>query len=249
MSEVKIVDIKGLLDTYEFPYTLPGSGKELLIRPITTGQMKKVLAYEDETSFYVVEEALDRLITGCVVNDDFDMDDLYLQDRFSLMVEIRRVTKGDIYEFNYKCAECGFENITHINLSELNVKPCNPENNVIEINERLKFEVDYPTRRGQKDSIKRMKEKKLGKREMMVEVQSGTFANSIIKVHTDEGELDGVSFEDKLYILDNVSSDVFEKFTQWFVDYDFGVDFDKELQCVSCHHDDKIEIPLSNFFV
>lgn len=249
MSDVQIVDIKGLLDTYEFPYTLPGSGQELLIKPITTGQMKNILAYENENDPYIIEEALDKLISSCVVTADFDINQLYLQDRFSLMLEIRKVTKGDGYTFNWKCPKCAVENVENVSISRLNVKPFNREDNIITINERLKFEVDFPTRGDQKDAINRFKGGKVGYRQKQIEVQMGTFANSVKKVHTPEGEFDEVPFDDKVYILDNITSEVFEKFTNWFKDHEFGVDFEQNLRCVGCAHEEKMDIPLSDFFV
>ena len=249
MSEVQIVDIRGLLDSYEFPYTLPGSGQELLIKPITTGQMKKVLVYEDETDPFVIEEALDKLITDCVTTPDFNVETLYLQDRFSLLLEIRKVSKGDTYQFSWKCPKCKVDNMNGVVISGLDVKPFNREDNIIPINERLKFEVDFPTRADQKDAIHRVKGKPMGYREQQVEVQTGTFANSVKKVHTPEAVLDNIPFDDKVFILDNISSDVFETFTTWFKEHDFGVDFVSDVMCISCQHKEKMDIPLSDFFV
>ena len=249
MSEGKIVDIKGLLDTYEFPYTLPGSGEKLLIKPITTGQMKRIMVYEDETDPYAVEEALDKLITDCVVSDGFDISNIYLQDRFSLLLEIRKVTKGDNYEFNWTCPKCKTSNMNAILLSELPVKPFSREGNVLTINERLKFEVDFPTRGDQKLAVKKLAGRKMGYRERQVEVQTGTFANSIKKAHTPDGVMEDISYEDKIYILDNISSTVFEEFTKWFVEHDFGIEFEKEISCNGCENTEKVDIPLSDFFV
>ena len=249
MSEIKSVDIKGLLDTYEFPYTLPGSGNELLIKPITTGQMKKILAYEDESDPYIIEEALDKLISDCVLTEDFNIDDLYLQDRFCLLLEIRKVTKGDSYQFNWKCPSCKVENIETLKISELPVKSFNPQDNIIEINNRLKFEVGFPTRGDQKNAIGRVLGRKLSYRERQVEIQTGTFANCVGKVHTPDGVFEDIPFDDKVYILDNAPNESFERFTQWFVDNDFGVDFKREVGCRECGHREKIEIPLSDFFV
>jgi len=249
MSDIKSVDIRGLLDIYEFPYILPGSRKELLIRPITTGQMKKVLAYEDETDPYIIEEALDKLISDCVVTPEFDIGKTYLQDRFSLLLEIRRVTKGDNYNFTRKCHSCGLMNVESIKISELDVKPFIKVDNILVINERLKFEVDFPTRNDQKDSIRRNNDSSMSLRSRHAEVQTGTYANSIKKVHTPEGVFEDVSYEDKVYILENISSDVFERFTKWFTEHDFGVQFKQELVCVGCGKKEIIEIPLSDFFV
>lgn len=249
MSDIKSVDIKGLLDTYEFPYTLLGSGQELLIRPITTGKMKKILAYENETDPYIVEEALDKLITDCVVNKDFNISELYLQDRFALLLEIRKVTKGNSYQFGYKCSQCKLENIKVLDMSELNVKEYNLIDNVIEINDNLKFEVDYPTRGNQITAVSRTKGRKLSPTEKQIDVQLGTFAASIKKVYTPEGVAENVPVEDIIYVLDNITSSRFEVFANWYQVHDFGVEFKTECKCMGCGHDHKMEIPLSDFFV
>ncbi|KFZ26483.1 MAG: T4 bacteriophage base plate protein [Candidatus Izimaplasma bacterium HR2] len=249
MSEVKSVDIRGLIESYEFPYTLPGSGQELLIKPITTGQMKKILVYEDEKDPYVIEEALDKLISNCVLTEDFDIEKIYLQDRFSLLLEIRKITKGDNYNFSFKCSKCNVENIKNVILSELKIKPFSCDDNIITISENLKFEVDFPTRFDQKDSIKRFNNKSLNFIEKQVEVQTGTFANSIKKVHTPSGIFDNISFDDKFYILENILGDVFDEFTKWFKDHEFGVEFKINTECISCGHKKHMEIPLSDFFV
>ena len=249
MSENKSVDIKGLIDSYEFPCTLAGSGQKLMIKPITTGQMKKILIYEEENDPYIVEEVLDKLVTSCVVTEGFDINSVYLQDRFSLLLELRKVTKGDKYSFNWKCPKCGVENIKSLNISDLNVIPADLSGNIISVGERLKLEVSFPTRADQKDAIVRMKNKKLSNyQERQLEVQTGTFVNSIKKVHTPDDILDDISFEDKYYILENISSDVFERFTNWFKDHEFGIEFKNDVNCISCDHSEKMEIPLSDFF-
>lgn len=249
MSEDKSVDIRGLVDSYEFPCTLPGSGEELLIKPITTGQMKKVIVYEDETDPYLVEDVLDKLISDCVVNEGFDIGHLSLQDRFYLLLEIRKVTKGNKYSFNWKCPKCGVDGIKTLDLSELKVVPVNFSDNIIKVGEKLKLEVGFPTRADQKDAVVRMRKKNMKNyHERQLEVQTGTFVNSIIKVHTPDKILEDVSFGDKFYVLDNISSDSFEKFSDWYADHDFGVEFKNDVECVSCGYTKDMEIPLSDFF-
>ena len=249
MSETKSVDIKGLLDTYEFPYTLPGSGKELMIRPITTGKMKKILAYENETDPYIIEEALDTLITDCVVNHDFDINGLYLQDRFALMLEIRKVTKGNTYQFNYKCQKCSVDNIKIVNINELNVKEINLTDNVLEVNSNLKFEVDYPTRGDQVLAVRRTKGRKLSPTEKSIEVQMGTFASSVKRVHTPDGVVEDAPLDDKIFILDNITSGKFEEFGAWYEEHDFGIEFKVACSCHGCGDEQNLDIPLSDFFV
>lgn len=249
MSEGKSVDIRGLIDTYEFPCKLPGSGQELTIRPITTGQMKKILAYENETDPYIIEEALDKLITSCVVSDGFNVDNLYLQDRFFLLLEIRKVTKGNNYTFNFICPKCNVENIKSFSLLDLPNKENTVSNYIINIGTNLNLEVDFPTRGHQKMALAYTRKRKLKGVERDIEIVMSTFAACIRRVHTQDVVIEDVSFDDKMYILDNITSDKFDVFKDWFSDNNFGIDFEIEVGCTNCDFRDMMRIPLSDFFV
>jgi len=109
------------LNIYEFETTLPGSGETIRFQPLTTGQLKKLLVYENETDIMIQEDALDNLICSCVTSENFDIDNLYLQDRFFLLMEIRKKTKGEKYDFTYKCPKCESQILNSLNLDDLKV--------------------------------------------------------------------------------------------------------------------------------
>lgn len=249
MSEVKSVDIRGLIDSYEFPCKLPGTGQELLIKPITTGQMKKILVYEDENDPYVIEEALDKLVSDCVLTEDFNIDDLYLQDRFFLLLEIRKITKGSSYSFSFKCPECNVDNLKSFSLDDLVSKEKDVSDYIIKINDGLKLEIDFPTRKNQKDAIIDSNERGFKDKEREIEVITSTFAGCIKKAHIKNGIIDEISFSDRIYLLDNITSDKFDEFKSWFEENEFGVDFEILVSCAHCDFEDKQKIPLSDFFV
>lgn len=249
MSEVKSVDIRSLIDSYEFPCKLPGTDQELLIKPITTGQMKKILAYENETDYFIVEEALDKLVSDCVLTEGFNIDDLYLQDRFFLLLEIRKITKGSSYSFNFKCPKCEVDNLKSFSLDDLVIKDKVVSDYIIKINDGLKLEVDFPTRRNQKDAIIDANERGLKDKEREIEVITSTFAGCIKKAHTKNDVIDEISFSDKIYLLDNITSGKFDEFKSWFEENEFGVDFEILVGCAHCDFEDKQKIPLSDFFV
>ncbi|HRR48413.1 MAG TPA: hypothetical protein P5293_00335 [Bacteroidales bacterium] len=114
---------------YEFETVLPGSGKTVKFKPISTGQIKKLLMYENAEDQAVIETALDDVLAGCVLGEDFKIDDLYLQDRFYLLLEIRKATKGNTYQFQTVCPSCGSQSLQTVNLSEMPVK-------VLELNKK-----------------------------------------------------------------------------------------------------------------
>ena len=115
-------DLTKYLNVYDFETTLPGSGEVIKFRPMTTGQLKKMLVYENSTNPMVVEKALDELISSSIISEGFNIGNLYLQDRFFLLIEIRKKTKGELYKFNFTCPQCKSQSLQIINLDKLMVK-------------------------------------------------------------------------------------------------------------------------------
>jgi hypothetical protein len=114
-------NFKNYLNVYSFESVLPGSGEQLTYKPITTGQMKTMLLYEDNEDLGRIEEALDSLISSCVLTEGFDIMKLFLQDRFFLLTEIRKATKGNMYTFKMECADCKGQSMQTIDLTKLKI--------------------------------------------------------------------------------------------------------------------------------
>lgn len=115
-------DFRSLLNPYVFETKLPGTGEVIKIKPITTRQLKRALLYETVDDVGKIEEALDEIITECVVTPGFDIDKIYLQDRFFLLVELRKITKGNNYTFQVICQDCSGQFMQTVDLSTLPVK-------------------------------------------------------------------------------------------------------------------------------
>jgi hypothetical protein len=115
-------EFRDSLNSYVFDTKLPGTGESIKLKPITTRQLKRALLYEEVEDVGKVEEALDEIITECVVTPGFDVEKIYLQDRFFILLELRKVTKGNSYIFQAICNECSGQFMQTVNLSELPVK-------------------------------------------------------------------------------------------------------------------------------
>lgn len=114
------------VNMFEFETELPGSGDKITFKPVTTGQIKRLLLYETSSENDSIEEALDELITECVVDPkDFDVKKLYLQDRFYLLVDIRKATRGATYNFQTTCASCSSQTQQILDISKLVVTKLN----------------------------------------------------------------------------------------------------------------------------
>lgn len=245
-------ELVSLLNNYNNYFTIPSTEKQISLKPITTGQMKNLLIYEGKEDPYLIEQVLDDLISGCVIDEDFNIDDLTLQDRFMLLIEIRKISKGNVYETNIKCPKCGLIVPQFINLDEIEVIPFNKDiDKRIKINDNFIIHVDYITRKDQKEAIKLAKKKNLPDKRTQIEVMTICYALSMKKFETSKGFLENQSLDNKVDLLDNFDQNSYEKFLKWYSDNDYGIKFEYQLKCANedCDFNEKVRIPITDFFV
>jgi hypothetical protein len=132
-------NFRNYINSFVFETELPGSGISVSFRPVTTGQIKKLLLYETTDDAMAIETALDEMINECVIKPEkFNTRDLYIQDRFYLLVEIRKATRGATYQFQTVCTSCGSQSQQNINLSNLPVTKLTLQKRSIEIKPEVK---------------------------------------------------------------------------------------------------------------
>lgn len=241
-------DFKKYLNVYEFETVLPGSGQVVRFKPLTTAQLKKLLVYENEQDPATIEKALDDLISSTVISEDFNMNDLYMQDRFFMLIEIRRRTKGDTYQFSYKCPKCGAENIHTVNLANLKVKK-RPKTlkNVVKLDDNISVKLRYMKRGDSVEAYDFLGASKLSQTQKSAEVATLAEAMCIESIITPDGEDTEATLEDKKYLLDNIKADQYQEIKDWFAKNDFGIDFTFKITC-SCGESTRMDIPVDNFF-
>lgn len=142
-------NFRNYLNTFVFDTVLPGSGEEVSFKPITTGQIKKLLLYETSDDPMTIENALDDVITECIVKpDEFDIKKMYIQDRFYLLVELRKATRGSSYNFQSICSNCKSQTQHSVNLNDLKVKKLKKTSNVIKTIEEAENIVSKKQKKG-----------------------------------------------------------------------------------------------------
>jgi hypothetical protein len=246
MSENQLLQY---LNDYKQITKVRSTDEELMFRPITTGQMKNLLVYEDSKDIFIVETIMDDLISSCILSDGFNIDTLTLQDRFNILIDIRRKTKGSTYTFNIKCPECGTVSINNVNLEQLEDVPFNEDtNHLVEVTDNMTIHLDYITRGMQKEAIKIVKKMKgLSDKQKMIEIATHTYALSMKEFVTPDGTISDISTKQKVEFLNNFDQDMYTKITDWYKDNDFGVVFEYEMRCSNCDFEKTEGIPLSNF--
>lgn len=237
------------LNIYEFETELPGSGEIIKFKPLTTGQLKKLLIYENEENIIIQENAIDDLISSCVISENFNIDELYLQDRFFLLVEIRKKTKGEKYEFTYKCPECKSQSLNALNLDDVPVKNLKVESDSINLTDDIGITLRHIKRKDFKEVSKYIDIKNRTETQVNSELQTALFAAGIEAIATPDGIEDDIDLKNKMYLIDNVPTSAFEEIKKWYDENDFGLDIEIETVCRNCEHKEKTNIPMGNFFL
>jgi hypothetical protein len=237
------------LNVYNFTCELPGTGEEIEFKPITTGQLKRLLTYENETNPVRQEKAIDELIRMCIITEGYDPDTMFLEDRFFFLIQIRKKSKGEVLEFTNKCKECESQSLIKLSLDDLPTIARNPEENPeVELSSGIKVKLKHVTRKEQKQ-IKQDVFKGLNNTQKSAEMQIYVTALGINSVTTPEyGEETELALEDKKYLVENIPTNEFEKLRNWYNDNFFGIDFKTEMKCFHCGYGEEIEIPMDSAF-
>ncbi len=242
------VDLSKYLNMYKFFTVLPGSGKKVNFKPITTFQMKELLAYSGEDP----EEALDNLVNSCVIDEGFEVRDLSLQDRFFMVVELRKRSKGSDYDISYVCGKCGGQVIAKVDLNELEVKKLGKLNDKVKLDDNISVKLKLMTRNTQLEAGRIVKEKEDPKavtdeQKYMEEVIMG-YILSIKEIILPDAVIENPSLDEKLILFQQGPEYFYDKIIKWYGDLNFGVDFTLANKCPHCADEIKMNIPLANFF-
>lgn len=240
-------DFKSYLNCYEFDITLPGSGESIKIKPITTGQLKKLLVHENDDNPLIVDKILDELMAESVITDGFNIDKLTLQDRFFLLVELRKISKGNIYKFSIICEKCGAQSLQAIELDKLKVKKLSDKTKYdVKLDDNITITMGYITRGEQKEAFKRIKPNDTTTMKM-ADMATLSYASAIKAVKLPDGG-NSMALDDSIYMVDHMTQNMYDKMTEWVRDNNYGIEFKKELACSHCGDKRLLEIPLENFF-
>lgn len=239
-------NFKNYINVYEFDCKLPGSGETIKYKPITTGQMKKLLIYENESSPIIQEKALDDLISSSIIDKDFNINDLYLEDRFFLLVEMRKNTKGKTFNFDFNCPECKTISPQKINLDTLKIIKKKNVKTLIELTDTISVKVKY-IKRGEQKELEKYLDLTISETQQMVEMQLLGYSAGITKIITPDGEEEANILEKK-WMLENTPPTIIDKLKEWYNENAFGIDFTYKVKCIKCGHSEIQDIPLSNFF-
>ena len=143
VPEIVKPDFRKYLNNYEFDVVLP-SGVKLKIKPINAGQLKKFMTSIKSETIKELSEAMYEMISSSIVNEDFDIDDVFLNDRPALILELRKISKGSQFQFEYKCPKCKSQSLITEDLNDVKLIPMPTKiNPLVVLDENLSVQMDF----------------------------------------------------------------------------------------------------------
>lgn len=245
----KKFDLKSIKSIYEFEAHLPGSGDYVRFKPFTTGQIKKILAFEGEENPVVISEMINTLLDEVILSEDIHVHDLFSRDREYLLLEIRNKTKGPKWRTEYKCQECKSQNILSVNLEEL------PTTRLVQdlvdfelkIMPTLTINMRFITVMDELEVLQKLDDG-LTDTQKAAELAISMVASSIDSIIVNGKLIDGMTFEDKKYFLEELPTTIYHSLTEWLETNTYGTDFKIKNPCHSCGNILELDATPENFF-
>jgi len=271
MSDVLTLFKESKKDVPDIRCELPGSGKEIFMRPFTTREQKALLKALEKEDRVLLNEAFDQILRNCVTTPNFRPEDLYTKDREILLVELSKNSVTDQYTHNWTCDKCETSNSVKFNVDDLKYKDFvegGIKEEIIELDGYdFTIKVSNPTREDEK-KIMSLGKKEGGKSGVsQSEVITATYA-SVIKEYKDidkrtikdeygdnkevEREVfKAIKFEDRMKIYDGLSMTDKKKIETYFESVkSYGYDLSLgEQTCTKCPHQKEVSATWLDFFL
>jgi len=262
MSEV-LNTFRGQKSEYsDFRFVLPGSGEELFLRPFTTKEQKTILKAMEREDLELLNQCFDQLIDSCVVKPEgFDSNTLLSKDREALLIELRKESVSNTFDFPWKCddEDCKKQNeLNKMNIDDLDFSKLE---NVIEqedlpLSDRSNTVLTLgPANRGdEKQILKYAKSNSNGLKKgeiSRVELMNATMASCIKKMVIGENVYDSkLKFVDKIGIIEDMSMKDKEKIKDYISNIEkYGYDLEVDAVCSECGKKQEVVIDWTSFFI
>jgi hypothetical protein len=248
-------DFKDYLNVFEFDCVLPGTGQKVKFKPLTIGNIKQIASYsEEEPTAGTLTNMFDEIFRTSVISEDFDPLEIYLQDRYFLILEIRKKTKGEVVEYNMTCPECKSQSKQKIDFEDIPVKPKRDDINYdVPITGELTIRLRHLLRHEEKeiydlwDTFKKNNQYE-NSTEADLDLAVLLEAQSIEDIITPDGVQDGITILDKKYLLENIPQPLYSKVADWYDKYNFGPEMTIKVQCPHCKFESQQDIANTDFF-
>jgi hypothetical protein len=229
--------------TPKYELTIPSTGETLKYRPFLVKEQKVLLiAFESQDPKQVLKTIID-CIGQC--SDSKDVKKLATFDVDYIFTKIRSKSVGEISKVGYKCQSCEADMEVNINLEELEVKGQLRDNKVVDITDTIKINMKYPSYLDLINDANIFSEETSSTEKIF-----STLMHSMDSIMTEEENINlkDESKEEIETFINSLTGEQFERISNFMDDLP-KITYKKEHTCLSCNHENEIELEgLQDFF-
>jgi len=245
---------------WDIPYEtvpLPSQGvlydPDLTLFNRETLQIKAMTAKEEDiltsNAFIKSGTVIENLISSCLVDKSFDVNDLITGDRNALLVSIRITGYGSDYKMNHTCGHCESKNEVVAQLSELSIKrlstqPVSPGQNLFEYKLPVTGKVvHYKLTTGKDEKEEELIKKRKQNLGLQPDGQVTSFLErSIVSI-------DGITDRNKItHFIRNMPALDSRKLRLHIKENEPGIDMSWSYHCSSCTGKNDLTLPMTTEF-
>jgi hypothetical protein len=255
---------------------LPYSGKEILMRPFNTKeQMSYVKALETD-DFKLVQASLDQILKNCVLNEDFNIDELVSKERDILLISLRIESVSEEYTLFWTCTNevekddkkptkegededniCGHENKETIDLDTLKLEePKGEFETTIKLTDKeCDVRIGVALRGKETEAVDYIekKTKELEKKDEQIDdydVYNAIYASIIRSATIGDKTFENMSFEDRLNLIEGLHLND-RKQIENFTNQTKGLEYNlkREVTCSKCKKKQTENLDWLSFFM
>ncbi len=196
------------IDTPTYQTKLPSTGQEIQFRPFLVKEQKIIMIAQESNDIKQTTDALIRLVTSCTFNK-IDIQNLPTFDVEYLFLKIRSKSAGESVSIQITCPDDEVTTVpVKLNLDDINLQVKDNHNNIIQINDKIKMILRYPTM----SDVTRVGD---------VESSDGIFKlmyRCISEIHFGDDVFSRIDISDKEIeeFIDQLTTEQFESITQFF---------------------------------
>jgi len=221
---------------YTFKFKLlSDEKKEITFRPLKVGEQKVLVVDSKNGTEAEKILALIKQLNNCIQEDNFVIEDMYVQDFIWLMINFRMKSKGEILDLTVYCDKCKHveKNFQFDLDKDLEVKYAKGrlKKNTIKVTDNLYIHLDLPR-------MKHLINKKIEDKETLA---LELYIDEIKSVELNGEHLD-LSRQEKKDMLDGFNSLIIKEFNKFEESNDFGVTMKIEHECKKCKTKNTINV-------
>lgn len=128
-----------------FECLLPSTGDKLYYRPFLVKEEKVLLMAKESNDRADTVNAIKSIINSCVLNEEFDVNDITIFDMEYIFIKLRAASVGNIVQFQVEDSTDGITYDLELNLDEVEVKFPENHDRKIMVSEDIGMTLKYPT--------------------------------------------------------------------------------------------------------